>query len=100
MTLLTRALAILIAFIFGTSAIAQPVDFEHANLAFYKDGTGARKRITRIADWEIRRQQILQGAQLAMGEFPSKRSASLEVTVLEKKKLTTRTSVETIGARS
>lgn len=96
MTSFSRALAILLGFVFGTVAIAQPVDFEHANLAFYKDRTGNRKRITSVADWEIRRQQILEGAQLAMGALPSKRSRTLKVTRLAQQRLTTGTSIETI----
>lgn len=40
-------------------------------LLFYKDPKGKLKKVTTIAQWEIKRQQILDGMQQAMGPLPA-----------------------------
>ena len=46
----------------------QSLDYEHANLAFYRDKAGQKQRIKTAADWQKRRDQILLGMQQAMGK--------------------------------
>lgn len=77
-------------FAWGSSepiALAQPLDFEHANLSFFRDRSGQRQRIENREHWEMRRQQILSGMQEAMGPFPANRSRAYEVTEISRSRL-------------
>jgi acetyl esterase/lipase len=52
------------------------------DVLFYKDASGNTKAVRSIAEWEIKRQQILTRMQLAMGPLPSRnRAAPLQVTL-------------------
>lgn len=57
----------------------QSLDYEHANLSFYRDKAGQKQRIETAADWQKRRDQILLGMQQAMGKFPENRSKEYTV---------------------
>jgi pimeloyl-ACP methyl ester carboxylesterase len=51
-----------------------------SDLLFYRDSAGLRKPVTNKADWAIKRNQILDGMQQAMGQLPD-RSALPELDV-------------------
>ncbi|MEO6001081.1 MAG: alpha/beta fold hydrolase [Chitinophagaceae bacterium] len=44
--------------------------FQKSDLLFYVDSNGKKKLVTTLAEWEIKRQQILDGMQNAMGQLP------------------------------
>ena len=46
----------------------------HADLSQYADSKGDLRPIQSVADWEIRRGQILEGVQKVMGSLPAKES--------------------------
>ena len=46
------------------------VDFQKSGLFFYTDADGKKRRVTTLAEWKIKQQQILAGMQQAMGELP------------------------------
>ncbi len=43
---------------------------EHADLSFYRDGIGNKKKIKTVADWQKRRTEILENMQKVMGPLP------------------------------
>ena len=45
-------------------------NFQKSNLLFYTDSKGKKRRVTTSAEWEIKRQQILERMQQAMGKLP------------------------------
>ena len=55
---------------FGNS-IGKLATSKGIGLLFYKDVNGKIKRVTTVAQWKIKRQQILDGMQQAMGPLPS-----------------------------
>jgi len=44
--------------------------FEGSDLLYYKDALGLKKPVKTHQDWDIKRHQILEGMQQAMGELP------------------------------
>jgi len=48
--------------------------FQKPGLLFYKDSRGKEKPVTTLAEWEIKRRQILEGMQQVMGKLPSMRN--------------------------
>ena len=48
-------------------------NINHANLLEYLDNNGKPVPVSTPADWYLRRQQILNGMQLAMGDLPDRR---------------------------
>ncbi|MGD1101436.1 MAG: alpha/beta fold hydrolase [Terriglobia bacterium] len=59
----------------------QPIHTDKQNLLIYYDGAGASHRVKTVADWEIRRAQILHNMQLVMGPLPAPSSAPLDVQI-------------------
>lgn len=47
-------------------------NIDHSDLTFYLDGEGQPQPIQSTSDWEIRRKQIIQGMEAAMGPLPSR----------------------------
>lgn len=69
-------LAVLSVLCAGSLACAQqPVRLNHADLSVYRDAAGALQPIRGAQDWQLRRQQILQGMQEAMGPLPQRNTA-------------------------
>jgi dienelactone hydrolase len=57
---------------------------DHARVLYYLDAEGNEQPVRGIQDWEVRRQQILQGVQEAMGPLPPRGNLpSLDVEPLE-----------------
>jgi hypothetical protein len=52
------------------NTIERLVDFQKSGLLFYTDADGKKRRVTTLAEWKIKQQQILAGMQQAMGELP------------------------------
>ena len=52
------------------NTIERLVDFQKSGLLFYIDADGKKRRVTTLAEWKIKQQQILAGMQQAMGELP------------------------------
>jgi len=48
--------------------------FQKSGLLFYIDSKGKKKPVTTLAEWEIKRRQILERMQQAMGKLPSMRN--------------------------
>jgi pimeloyl-ACP methyl ester carboxylesterase len=70
----------------ATSAIAQS-DLDHTRLSVYYQSNGQAVPVVTSADWEQRRQQILEGMQLAMGNLPDRHQlAELDMQVLSEVK--------------
>ena len=42
------------------------------DLLSYEDATGLKKPVTTFEDWQLKRRQILEGLQKAMGELPDR----------------------------
>ena len=60
----------------------------HSDLSQYVTADGRVKRIQTAADWGIRRQQILEGMQQAMGVLPSKNDLPpLDIKIIEDKRI-------------
>jgi dienelactone hydrolase len=59
----------------------QPIHTDKQNLLVYYDAAGASHRVKTIADWEIRRGQILHNMQLVMGPLPTPSNAPLDVQI-------------------
>jgi dienelactone hydrolase len=49
-----------------------PAGADHSNLTVYWDASGKQQSVKTPADWEIRRRQILEGIQEAMGPLPDR----------------------------
>jgi dienelactone hydrolase len=58
-----------------------PIRTDKQNLLTYYDAAGASHRVKSVADWEIRRAQILHNMQLVMGPLPAPSSAPLDVQI-------------------
>ena len=58
------------AFSVGNTIIEWLVDFQKSGLLFYTGSDGKKRRVTTLAEWKIKQQQILAGMQQAMGELP------------------------------
>jgi dipeptidyl aminopeptidase/acylaminoacyl peptidase len=58
-----------LAFSVGNT-IERLVDFQKSGLLFYTDADGKKRRVTTLAEWEIKQKQILAGMQQGMGELP------------------------------
>lgn len=65
------------------TAAQRPIRTDKWNLLTYYDATGAPHRIKTVADWEIRRAQILHNMQLVMGPLPKPSRLPLDVKVEE-----------------
>jgi len=50
------------------------MQFDHHQVAVYADAAGKAQPVKTVADWRIRREQILQGLQAAMGPLPERTS--------------------------
>ena len=46
-------------------------EIRHSDLSVYLSDDGTLKPIRTTDDWELRRKQIIQGAEAAMGEMPT-----------------------------
>ena len=58
-------------FVFSTGNAIKDLDNSRKyGLLFYKDQNGKIKRVTTLAQWKIKRQQILDGMQQVMGQLP------------------------------
>ncbi len=66
-----------------------PVNYdEHLDLTYYIDKSGKKQPITKPADWEIRRQHILENLQLVTGPLPGEKArVPLDVKIVEEKKI-------------
>ncbi len=66
-----------------------PVEYrEHHGLLYWLDRDGQRHEVRTAADWQSRRQHILENLQLAMGPLPSPLSrVPLDVRVTEEVRL-------------
>lgn len=63
-----------------------PVYEEHYDLTYYLDSFGQRRKITSVADWQIRRGHIISSMQHVMGQLPGESfRAPLDIKVLEEK---------------
>jgi dienelactone hydrolase len=63
--------------------LAPPAYSEHQDLSYYLDALGQRHPIRTVADWEIRRAQILAQMQTVMGPLPKPAiPVALEVSTL------------------
>lgn len=51
----------------------------HANLMIVNDTDGTSRPVESIADWEIRRDHILENMQLVMGDIPAKSDTPLNI---------------------
>ncbi len=63
----------------------------HQQLATYQDSSGNEHPIKTIADWQIRREQILSGMQAAMGSLPDRNhlpSLDVEIVATEERRNT------------
>jgi dienelactone hydrolase len=84
-----RQFFLLAAAFFALTAVlplraATPTYSEHQDLSYYLDARGQRHSIRTIADWEIRRAQVLEQMQAVMGPLPKPAvPVPLEVRVLE-----------------
>ena len=78
------ALATQVASLAVTSAQeAAPKPVDHRNLMVVRDSEGQERPIQTVADWELRRRQILAGMQLAMGPLPEdSRRVPLDIEVV------------------
>lgn len=62
-------------------------DPKKSNLLFYLDSNGKRIPVTNLAEWGIKRQQILEGMQLAMGKLPELSGLpSMDIQVIDEQK--------------
>lgn len=61
------------------SLIAAVTYENHADLMILNDKDGISRPIVSIADWEIRRNHILENMQLVMGDIPAKSDAPLNI---------------------
>ncbi len=52
------------------NVIEQLGNFQKSGLLFYRDLNGKKRRVATLAEWEIKRRQILEGMQQAMGKLP------------------------------
>jgi dienelactone hydrolase len=59
----------------------QPARTDKQNLLTYYGAAGASRRVKTVADWEIRRAQILHNMQLVMGPLPAPSTAPLDVQI-------------------
>lgn len=88
---MNRTTGLILCWLAFSSAMAsepakQQPGIHHADLSQYVDANGQLRPIQSVADWEIRRGQILEGVQSAMGSLPAKESkVPLDVKVLEEK---------------
>jgi pimeloyl-ACP methyl ester carboxylesterase len=62
-------------------ASQQPIHTDKENLLTYYDAAGGSHRVKTVADWEIRRAQILHNMQLVMGPLPAPSNAPLDVQI-------------------
>lgn len=61
------------ASLFATCSLALAADpprLDRDNLLLFRDSTGAVERVRKVADWELRRAEILRGMQTIMGPLP------------------------------
>ncbi|MEC9093399.1 MAG: hypothetical protein VX438_11875, partial [Planctomycetota bacterium] len=79
--------AVLATLSFPIQVTGQPIDYDHANLSFFRNLDGSKQRIQNKADWEIRRKQVLAGMQRAMGNFPANRTDKFSVTEIAQSRL-------------
>lgn len=56
---------------FGQEEVAVEQAISHSDLSVYRSASGELQPIESIEDWKKRRQQIIAGAELAMGPMPS-----------------------------
>lgn len=56
------------------NAIEKLSGFQKSDLLFYIDSKGKKRPVTTLAEWEIKRRQIIERMQLAMGKLPSRRN--------------------------
>jgi hypothetical protein len=56
------------------NAIEKLHSFQKSDLLFYIDSKGKKRPVTTLAEWEIKRRQIIERMQLAMGKLPSMRN--------------------------
>jgi hypothetical protein len=81
MHMIVRTFAILVlSTLMTTLAAQQPQSgsdkvISHADLSVYTSDDGTTSPIRTPDDWQIRRKQILQGMQLAMGPLPTRNTA-------------------------
>src|SRR6185437_8463722 len=52
------------------NVIEQLINVQKSDLLFYMDSKGQKRPVTNLAEWEIKRQQIIEGMQRAMGRLP------------------------------
>lgn len=65
-----------------------------SDLLFYTDAKGKRRPVTTLAEWRIKRQQILDGLQAVMGHMPPPaRSVHMEVLQEQKEEQYTRLTI-------
>ena len=70
----------------SAETLAQP-KIDHARLTWYYQSNGQTAPVVTPADWEQRRQQILEGMQLAMGNLPDRHQLpALDMQVLSEVK--------------
>ena len=67
----------------------QPNPTNKQNLLTYFDADGGSHRVKTVADWEIRRAQILRNMQWVMGPLPAPSSAPLDVQIESTSELAT-----------
>lgn len=53
-----------------SNAIEQTDDRRKTRLLFYTDSKGKKRRVSTLAEWKIKRRQILEGMDQAMGKLP------------------------------
>ncbi|MEO9004118.1 MAG: alpha/beta fold hydrolase [Ginsengibacter sp.] len=53
-----------------TNVIDQLSGFQKSGLLFYIDSKGKKRRVSTLAEWQIKKKQILDGTQQAMGPLP------------------------------
>ena len=63
--------------------VGPPANLDKQNLLTYSDATGKSHRVKTVANWEIRRAQILQNMQLVMGPLPKPSALPIDVRVDE-----------------
>ena len=77
---------ILVPLLMSTVAIAQQ-GIDHTQLSVYYQSNGQAAPVVTPADWDRRRQQILAGMQLAMGDLPDRNNLpKLDIKVLSEVK--------------
>lgn len=61
---------------------------DHTDLSHYRDRDGKQYPITRVADWNIRRQHVVENLQRVLGPLPSPmRRVPVDVKTLEEKRV-------------